>query len=293
MSASKAAGVPFSVIIPAFNEECVVARCLQAILSDAPEDAQYEIIVAANGCEDATVALARAAAPNAKVLDLVEGSKTNAMNEARSIATYATQIFLDADVECNFASLQALANVVGKGKAMAALPQAHYRLERSDLFVRAYYRTWLRRPYFHAALGGAGCYALSARALERIGLFPPLIADDFWALSRFTRAERCRVAQDSHGNPVLAIVTAPERFIDQIRVDSRRQNGSRQLRMHFPSPGLSERLELPQAAFSMSPSAIADLAIFAALKLASRAYSQWQRLKGTDLVWLRDSSARA
>lgn len=293
MSAAKADNVPFTVIIPAFNEERVIARCLDAILSGAPVDGRFQIIVAANGSRDATVAVARAAAPDATILDLIEGSKTNAMNEARKLAAYQTQIFLDADVECDFPSLQALANVVGRGHAMAAIPQACYRLDGSDILVRAYYRTWLRRPYAHAALGGAGCYALSGAALARIGPFPSIIADDFWAMSRFARSERCLVAKDENGEPVRSIVKAPARFIDQIRIDSRRQVGSRQLRRLFPSRALSEQISVPAAKSSPSLAAIFDFAVFATLKLASRAYSQWQKFKGNDLVWLRDTSARA
>lgn len=71
-----AAHPEFTVIIPAHNEEAVIARCLAAILRDAPAGHRMQIIVAANGCCDATAAQARKAAPEALVLDLPQGSKT-------------------------------------------------------------------------------------------------------------------------------------------------------------------------------------------------------------------------
>ena len=51
-----------SVIIPAHNEESVIARCLEAFVTGA-EPGELEAIVVANGCSDATAEIALAMAP--------------------------------------------------------------------------------------------------------------------------------------------------------------------------------------------------------------------------------------
>lgn len=66
---------PFTVIIPAHNEEAVIGRCLQTVLHDAPTAYPFEIIVAANGCTDRTAELAAVSAPDARILEIAEGSK--------------------------------------------------------------------------------------------------------------------------------------------------------------------------------------------------------------------------
>jgi len=136
----------FTVIIPAHNEAAVIARCLMAILADAPEPSAMKIIVAANGCRDKTADIARKTAPNALVIELPEGSKSKAMNAAKALADHPTCVFLDADVLCSYPSLAALALTLDQPGVMAASPALRMDLSRSSALVRAYYQVWLRLP---------------------------------------------------------------------------------------------------------------------------------------------------
>ena len=136
--------LPFTVIIPAHNEEAVIGRCLRTMLQDAPAGHAMQIIVAANGCSDRTVEVARAVAPSATVLDLPVGSKTGAINEANRAAFHFPRIYLDADVECGYASLLALAEIIRLPDVMTAAPSIRMDLSRSNALMRAYYRAWSR-----------------------------------------------------------------------------------------------------------------------------------------------------
>lgn len=79
----------FAVVIPASNEEGYIGACLDALLASDAAAGRVGIVVAANGCRDATVAAAMARRPAAEargwrlvVLDIPEGHKTGAINRA-------------------------------------------------------------------------------------------------------------------------------------------------------------------------------------------------------------------
>jgi cellulose synthase/poly-beta-1,6-N-acetylglucosamine synthase-like glycosyltransferase len=72
-----------SVIIPARNEESVIARCIESLLAaDYPRD-KLEIIVVADGCTDRTVQIAKTYEPAIRtVLGEPRGCKAAALNAA-------------------------------------------------------------------------------------------------------------------------------------------------------------------------------------------------------------------
>ncbi len=79
-----------SVVIPANNEALWIGGCLDALLAQtfsSRPPPEIEVIVAANGCSDDTVALANARADGFsargwrfETLDISEGSKPSALN---------------------------------------------------------------------------------------------------------------------------------------------------------------------------------------------------------------------
>ena len=66
MSAARPLG---SVIVPAHDEAAVIARCLGALLEEVAPGT-LDVVVACNGCTDATAAVAREWAPLVRVLEL-------------------------------------------------------------------------------------------------------------------------------------------------------------------------------------------------------------------------------
>lgn len=283
----------FTVIIPAHNEEAVIARCLDTLLADAPEDSMMQVIVAANGCADDTVAIARRTAPGALVLDLPVGSKTAAMNAANREALHFPRIYLDADVQCSFASLQAVAQVLREPGVMAAAPALRMDLSRSNWLARAYYRVWLTQPYVKRALVGSGCFGLSQAAYERIGDFPPITGDDIWVYSRFPEVERRNVASDFAGRPVWFLVSPPRRAIDQIRVETRRRLGNEQVLRDYPSPhyaGSNNAGDLRDAL--RDGASVLDVIIYLAIKALVRLRVKRARRQRKEIMWERDLAAR-
>ena len=284
---------PFSVIIPAHNEEAVIGRCLETLLADAPADALPEIIVAANGCKDETVAIARRLAPFATVLDLPPGSKVIAMNEANHIARAAPRFFLDADVRCSYAALAATAEVLRQPGVMAASPALDMDVSRSDAWVKAYYRVWMTQPYVTDRLVGSGLFGLSAEGLERMGEIPPTFADDTWVRTRFSSDERRNVAVDGAGQRVSFTVSPPRTLRDQIRIEARRRIGSEQVLTLYPSPH-NTRINRPGDlgnALNNGASAL-DIAIYLAMKAAALVQFKWNQKRGKAPVWVRDIGAR-
>jgi glycosyltransferase involved in cell wall biosynthesis len=286
-------GPAFSVIIPAHNEAAVIGRCLETLLRDAPAGALPEIIVAANGCKDDTVAIAKRLAPSATVLDLPPGSKVIAMNAANRIATVAPRFFLDADVQCSYATLAATAEALRQPGVMAASPALKMDLSRSDFWVRAYYRVWLTQPYVTDRLVGSGLFGLSAAGLERMGEIPPTFADDTWVRTRFSYEERRNVAVDSAGNAVHFTVSPPRTLRDQIKIEARRRIGSEQVLALYPSPH-NTRINRPGDLGNAlkNGASLIDIAIYLAMKMAALVQYKWNQKRGKAPVWVRDIGAR-
>ena len=284
---------PFTVIIPAHNEEAVIGRCLGAVLDSAPENHRAHIIVAANGCEDRTVEIARSLAPGGLTLDLQQGSKTAAINAANRAATHYPRIYLDADVVCHYASLCALADALEEPGVMTAAPEIRMDLSRSSWPVRCYFRVWLKQPFARQGKGGAGCYGLSQAALEQVGEFPPIIGDDIWIHTRFPDEQKRFVDRTATGDPVYSLVYPPLTAREQIRVEARRQIGNAQVWAQYPSPhriesggtgGLAAALQRNRNPF--------DVGIFLTMKLLARLLACWNRLNGRSDRWTRDQTSR-
>ncbi|AWW72902.1 glycosyl transferase family 2 [Erythrobacter sp. KY5] len=284
---------PFTLIIPAHNEEAVIARCLAtATDSMAPGD-PMEVIVAANGCTDGTVAIAKASAPSAQVLALPEGSKTGAINAALRIASHAPVIILDADVECNHTSLAALADALHAPGVMTAAPAIRLNLDRCNWFVKAYYRAWAQQPYAKAGKGGAGCYGLSRAAIDQIGEFPPIIGDDIWIHTRFADDTKRMITQTPLGDPVFSIVRPPRTASQQIKVEARRQIGNSEVRQNHPSSFMTSLAGQQGLSVALrSGASPIDLAVFYSMKVLARLQARLDAWRGRGASWTRDLTSR-
>ncbi|WP_240629787.1 WecB/TagA/CpsF family glycosyltransferase [Specibacter cremeus] len=177
-----------SIVIPAHNEEAVIARTL-APLADLAASGAIEVIVACNGCTDATAATARTF-PGVRVLDIAEASKAAALNAADDAATRWPRLYLDADIEITPAAVGALFEAMSADGTLAARPEFRYDTTGADRLVRAYYRARRRIPGMHEHLWGAGAYAVTAAGHERFTRFPDLTADDAFVDTLFSADEK-------------------------------------------------------------------------------------------------------
>lgn len=282
---------PFAVIIPAHNEEAVIARCLRAFYSDAPAPDAMEVIVAANGCSDRTLEIVRKVAPHAMLLDLSVGSKIGAINAANRAATLFPRIYLDADVECSFVALAALAEALREPGVMAAAPAIRLNLSDCNWAMNAYYRAWMQQPYAKAGKGGAGCYGLSQTALEQLGDFPPIIGDDLWIHTRFPDNQRRYLTADGQDRPVFSVVYPPRTAREQIKVEARRWIGTEEVKRLYPTPYVDNN-GTGNAGVLRSGASLGDLSVYLAMKVCARLLAKWRMMRGRANMWSRDLTSR-
>jgi glycosyltransferase involved in cell wall biosynthesis len=115
-----------SVVVPAYNEAEALKSCLPA-LGSQDFRGPAELIVVANGCTDATVAvaseLARELPPNWtwRVLELSRAEKAAALNAADAGHDADVTIYLDADIVLGPETVsQLVAFLSGSGPRLAS-----------------------------------------------------------------------------------------------------------------------------------------------------------------------------
>ncbi|MEU5940875.1 glycosyltransferase family 2 protein [Micromonospora sp. NPDC047548] len=203
-----------SVVIAAHNEEAVIGRCLDALLAD-PGPAGVDITVVANGCTDATAAVA-GSRPGVRVIDRPEQGKPGALNAGDAVAVGFPRVYLDADIVLPPGAVRVLAEALNRpddaGTApLAVVPRRQLDLARRPLLVRAYFAINARLPAYDRALFGRGAIVLSARGRARFAGFPDMIADDLYLDSLFTWDERREISA------VTATVATPRHTRDLVR----------------------------------------------------------------------------
>ncbi|MEQ6902942.1 glycosyltransferase [Nocardioides sp. YIM 152588] len=273
-----------AVIVPAHNEEAVIARTL-APLSALATSGRIELVVAANGCTDATVQRARSV-PGTTVLDLPTPSKTAALNAADAHATTWPRIYLDADIEITAAAVEAVLTALSTGPALAARPPYRFDVRGASRLVRSFYRARERLPECEQHLWGAGVYALSRSGHDRFGAFPALVADDLFVDAQFAPHE----VEIVPCPPVL--VRTPRDVASLLAVLRRTYAGNAEhVSDASATGGTAAEATTARTARQLVVSAlqpVADSAVYAGMVTASR-ISSARRNGGS---WERDDSSR-
>lgn len=216
-----------SVIIAAYNEAAVIGRNLDRLLAGAAPG-ELEVVVVANGCVDATVAVA--SARDVRVLDLPAPGKAAALNAGDEVATSTPRVYLDADIATTSATVRALASALtqpgpdGAPAPLAAVPDRHLVLTGRPLAVRCYYAIQSRLPAARTGLYGRGMIALSAAGRARFERFPDVLADDLFLDSLFSASERVVLTD------VATEVETPRRTGDLVARLTRVRRGNAVLR---------------------------------------------------------------
>lgn len=208
-----------SVIIAAHNEEAVIGRCLAALRASA---AGAEVIVAANGCSDNTVEIARS--HGSIVVETPVPSKAIALNAGDAIATQFPRIYLDADIVVPLGAVDGLAAVLSQPGTLAAVPARKMDVRASSLGVQAYFAINSLLPAANEGLFGRGMIAISEEGRSRFGDFPILVADDLFLDSLFSASEKA-VSRN-----VEVTVEAPRATADLVRRLIRVRSGNSAMR---------------------------------------------------------------
>ncbi len=274
--------VPYSVVIPAHNEEAVIGRCLTALLTDAPEG-ELEVLVVCNGCQDQTAQVARQTAPRSTVIEIPVASKVAALNAGDEMATYFPRFYVDADVELTYPSLLTVAKALAEDGVLCAAPKPVFDLAGRSYPVRAFYDVFQGIPYLSEDMVGTGVYALSDEGRRRFAAFPELTADDQFIQQLFERSERRAVATAHF------VVHPPAKVRGILAMRARAYRGNRELarsglaRAAPPPSGLKSSLRR-----ALAPTQAPAVAIYAGVNILAKGLAR----RPNRPRWERDESAR-
>lgn len=270
-----------AVVVPAFNEEAVIAGTLRSLLSDA-RPGEFDVIVVCNGCTDNTAQLARAQGRDVRVIELGKASKTAAINAGLRSVQSERVVLLDSDIRISTAACRMLVDALDDPGTDAAIGHMEIRDDGCSRLVRSFYRVWRNHPYLSSGKFAAA-FAISKRALDEIGELPDIIADDSY-LQRMIPRERTAVVDG-----VSFVARAPRELPALIRVRSRVHRGNLQLRqMTHKLPAASNRARLGFVRATLRrPSLWPDVPVYVAVVVASRVLAR-KRKSG----WERDATTR-
>ena len=272
-----------AIIIPAWNEERTIARCLRAVAQQS-FTGNLHVVLVSNGSADRTVEVAEGQRSQFEargwmvtILGIPEASKTAALNVGDPLADGDVQIYLDADAALSPNAVAALAEAVGSEPRLAAPKLVIAPGNR--LFSRAYARTWRRLPPVSDDVIGCGCLAVNRAGRARFGKFPDVIADDLFVRMQFARSERVLVESASFEVP----------FPDDdalLSVLSRWQQGNMELaEMGFELDDRALNVRRLRT-LACSPSIWLDMPIYALISFQARETAKKQ-LRNGDRTWHR------
>ena len=211
-----------TILIPAHNEAGVIVRTLWNLSRGLSPD-NFRVIVIANGCVDATAALARAALPHAKIIETDQAGKCHALNLGYEASTNDGPIIcLDADLDVTAESLAALIAPFQSDASFAACGRMDVTTSESSFFVRFFYLGWRTNPYFNQGKFG-GLFALSPQGAARVFPLPDITADDEFIRRSFDPSEIRFVPQ------CRFLARAPTKLASLVNVRRRSLRGAREI----------------------------------------------------------------
>ncbi len=222
-----------SILIPAHNEAEYLGACLDALFVSNPVVGSVEVIVIANGCLDATAAIAKdfAAVAEAKewslqVIETAEGGKLNALNLGEAAAQGAVLAYLDADVIVGPDLMAQIARVLSE--EVPSYASGTPKVSPAQSFVtRAYALFWQTLPFLQEGVPGFGIYAVNRSGRARWAKWPDVISDDTFVRLNFAPSERISFP-GTYRWPMV------EGFANLVRVRRRQDIGVREIGQYYP-----------------------------------------------------------
>lgn len=222
-----------TVIIPAHNEQDVIADCLNGLLVQRCAPHAIEIIVCANGCVDNTVQICQSYSDQFaargiayQLLQTSTGNKNNALNIADSAASNAARLYLDADVICSPELLQQSLCAIDTDEPVyfsgtLSIPAG------ASFFSNAYGKIWSAMPYVRNIVTGIGCYGVNKAGRALWQEFPKIHSDDKFVRLLFSDAQ-CKKLEAWYEWPV------PQGLLNLIKIRTRWNKGNKELQTRFP-----------------------------------------------------------
>lgn len=275
-----------TVVVPSHNEGAVIERLLGSLLVDA-RPGEFDVVVVCNGCVDDTAERARrqaAAHPGYEVmvLELAEASKVAALNAGLAAATTTPVLFVDADIRITAATARAVTGALAEPGILAASTSIDLDLDGASMLSRSYHRLWRRVPSIAGGLVGRGIYGLSDVGLQRLGRFPPVLADDRLVDLLFAPAER-RIVPES------TIVTVSRTARELIHRKTRVFAGNDRVEADLPEhPSIGTWRDVVRR----HPASAIDLPAYLGINLAAKTAARWIARQGR-VGWNQDTGSRA
>ncbi|MCK5728652.1 MAG: glycosyltransferase [Methylococcales bacterium] len=275
-----------TVIIPAYNEENIIVRCLEA-LQQQDFTGDLQIIVVCNHCHDQTANKVRAFNADIICLETDIGSKTNALNLGDEAAKFYPRIYLDADIVLSQNAVREMCLTLNDEQHLATSAVAKMDLAQSSWGVKAFYDIWLNLPYCKEGMIGSGVYALSEQGRKQFQKFPLIIADDGYIRCLFTSEQRPLSLN------CTAHVSAPKNLISLIKISTRSRLGGYELAEKFPQLLHNETKDYKSAsrAFLLNVKQWAKIAVYIGVNIITRIRAKSQ-YKQKFNQWERDESSR-
>jgi glycosyltransferase involved in cell wall biosynthesis len=273
-----------SVVIPAHDEQAVIARCLRALTSGT-RPGELDVIVVANACRDDTAEVARAA--GVKVVETPVAGKALALDLGDRHCVGFPRLYLDADAELTADAVRSMADSLIADGALACAPAVEFDVAGASWAARRFHTVVDRLRGEQATLSGSGAYMLTEEGHARVFPMPDVIADDAWVHRKFRPEERVVV------DAATVSVRLPRTVPSVIRRRARVRLGNRQLdRMGARAAearlgggdlrGLLRRREI----------GVLDALCFLTVLVAERLLARWRESRGTASTWSADQTTR-
>jgi hypothetical protein len=273
-----------SVVIPAHNEETVLGRGLTTLLCGA-EPGEFDVIVVANACTDATAELAKRF--GVRVIETSVPGKANALRLGDEAASAYPRLYTDADVDLTAESVRVLVDVLAQPGVLATSPVPHYDLSDARPSARRLHKVHQLLMADRRGLAGAGVYCLSEAGHARVAPFPDVISDDGFVHRSFAPGERVVATSAS------SVVRPTTTFAASLRRRVRVRQGNLQLDA-LGLPRAEGRLGLGALLGLLRSKSIGpvDAGWYLTLLVAERVQVRWRRARGTEVRWGSDESSR-
>jgi glycosyltransferase involved in cell wall biosynthesis len=275
-----------SVVIPAHDEAASIGRTLRALRTGLGGH-ELDVVVVCNGCSDDTAEVARRADPRARVVEIAQPSK----NEAVRVGNAATDVFprvhLDADIELEGSAVLALLAPLDDAGVLATAPLRSVPRAGCSRWVRWYYDVWEALPHVESGLFGRGVVVLSREAQARVAAQAEMMNDDLGMSDAFSAAER-RVVTGA-----VAVVRPPRTVQDLVRRRIRVATGNAQAaRLGVRRPASRTRVRTLVALAVTRPGLALRLPVFLGVYVVAALGARRAVRAGDFQTWQRDESSR-
>ncbi|ACZ83675.1 glycosyltransferase [Streptosporangium roseum] len=274
-----------SVVVPAHNEEAVVANGLRRLLAGT-SPGEFDVVVVANACSDRTAEVARQA--GVRVIETPVPGKAGALRLGDETCRTFPRVYLDADVELDAESVRALVAAAGRPGVLACAPVPAWDLAGVGWFTRRMHKVHDQLIAPFRALAGVGVYVLTEQGHARVFPLPDVISDDGWVHGAFAPHERAVVSEAR--SLVRPARTVSAHLNRRVRV----RLGNRQL-AELGRSAAEGRLRLSSLAALVAGRKVSplDAGCYLTVLLMDRTLTRMRASRGSGIQWGTDTGSRS